>query len=92
MPFLISILRFVATNALGWIFTALGLAFVTYSAIDYGMNTSIDLIDSSFADLNPTAYQILSLLKIPHAVSLWVSGNLAGMTVAVSKLFLAKRT
>ena len=90
MPALIAVLKFFATNLLGWVLAGAGFAFVSYQGIDLAAQQLINGINDRLTSLPPSTLDVLRLMGIPQALSLWLSGALTGMTVTVSKLMLTK--
>ncbi|AXY56193.1 DUF2523 domain-containing protein [Acinetobacter chinensis] len=91
MPALIAVLQFFAFNLVGWVLAGLGLALISYTGVDFLTQKIIQSINEQFQSLPPDALQVIRMMGIPTALSLWLSGSLTGMAVGMAQLRLVKR-
>lgn len=90
MPLLINVLRFFATNAIGWLLAGAGIAFATYQGFTFINDRIVDLMQQNFSSLDPTILNLFFMFGIPQGLSLWISGALLGMAVMSARLAFVK--
>ena len=91
MPLLITVLRFFAFNAIGWLIAGAGIAFATYQGLQVIADAALNSMRTYLFNIPSDVLGILYILGVPQALSLWISGELLGMSVIMLRIFVMRR-
>lgn len=94
MPILSLLLRistFLATSIFGKILATLGIGLISYNVADLLVKETLTLVSSLWGGLPLEIISIMSILKIPQALSIIMSAYAISAAIQASKLAFAKQ-